>query len=355
MLKNKKAVIALLIIPLILLTKQLKLYPEFVENYYSNGLYIYTSKLTRYTLGWLPFSFGDVMYIVLILYCLRWIILNVKRLYKDFFNWLIDVISAVTIIYFAFHLFWAFNYYRQPLHINLNLSAEYTTQELVAVTKKLISKSNSIHNNLAEHDSIKITFPFSKNELLASAPEGYKNLQTEYPQLEYSPKSIKKSLLTYPLSIMGFSGYLNPITNEAQVNSLIPKYKLPTTTSHEIAHQLGYAAENEANFIGYLAATHNPNLYFKYSGYTFGLKHCLREVYKRDQTLYFELLESINTGIILNYKDVQAFWNSYKNPTEPYFKKTYNGYLKANNQEKGMQSYSYVVALLVNHLKNKSL
>ena len=51
---------------------------------------------------------------------------------------------------------------------------------------------------------------------------------------------------------MGFSGYLNPFTNEAQVDILIPKYQLPTTASHEVAHQLGYAAENEANFIGIL-------------------------------------------------------------------------------------------------------
>ena len=40
---------------------------------------------------------------------------------------------------------------------------------------------------------------------------------------------------------------------------------------------------------------------------------------------------------------------------EPLFKKTYSSYLKANKQDKGMESYSYVVALLVNYFENKSL
>jgi len=67
------------------------------------------------------------------------------------------------------------------------------------------------------------------------------------------------------------------------------------------------------------------------------------------------LTKTINKGILKNYKEVREFWDSYKNPTEPLFKKTYNTYLQANNQEKGMDSYSYVVALLVNYYKNNPI
>jgi hypothetical protein len=34
---------------------------------------------------------------------------------------------------------------------------------------------------------------------------------------------------------MGFSGYLNPFTNEAQVNYLGPMYTFPATTCREMA------------------------------------------------------------------------------------------------------------------------
>jgi hypothetical protein len=154
---------------------------------------------------------------------------------------------------------------------------------------------------------------------------------------------------------LGFSGYLNPFTNEAQVDGLIPTYKYPTTSCHEVAHQLGYAAENEANFIGSLAAIHNEDLYFQYSGYTFALRHSLAELYRRDPKLYETTLTSVNKGIIKNYQEVQQFWMRYKNPIEPFFEKTFDTFLKANNQSAGMKSYSYVVALLVNYYENKPL
>ena len=151
---------------------------------------------------------------------------------------------------------------------------------------------------------------------------------------------------------MGFSGYLNPLTNEAQVDALIPAFKFPTTASHEVAHQLGYAAENEANFIGFLAATHHEDLYFQYSGYTFGLRHCLIEIYKRDPTIYEDLIQTIKPGILKNYQEVQDFWRHYQNPTEELFKFGYSSFLKANNQKGGMESYSYVVALIVNYFES---
>ena len=175
-------------------------------------------------------------------------------------------------------------------------------------------------------------------------------MESIQPQLHYHPASIKRSIFSLPLTYMGFAGYLNPLTNEAHVDGLIPSFKYPTTASHEVAHQLGYAAENEANFIGFLASVNHPDKYFNYSGYTFGLRHCLIEIFKRDETLYYELLDILNPGIIKNYKEVQDFWDNYENPAELIFRYTYDGYLKANQQTKGMKSYSYVVALIVNYL-----
>lgn len=45
-------------------------------------------------------------------------------------------------------------------------------------------------------------------------------------------------------------------------------------------------------------------------------------------------------------------WKRYKNPLEKYFKKSYDIYLKANNQTKGIKTYNLVVDLLVNKYVN---
>ena len=47
------------------------------------------------------------------------------------------------------------------------------------------------------------------------------------------------------------------------------------------------------------------------------------------------------------------FWDKYKNPTEPIFKTTYNAYLEANEQEGGIESYNYVVELMVHYFDDK--
>ena len=153
---------------------------------------------------------------------------------------------------------------------------------------------------------------------------------------------------------MGYTGYLNLISYEAEVNGLIPIYRFPTTSAHEIAHQLGYAAENEANFIGFLASIKNDDPYINYSGYTFGLSYCLNEIFRRDEVLYETMIETVNKGILKNSEEVRQFHESFENPTEPFFKFFMDRFLKANNQSKGMESYSYVVALLVNYFDSQS-
>ncbi len=355
MLKYKKSLIAFSILPQIVALKIISNFPDVVENLYSNGLYIYISKGMRYAFGWLPISVGDIMYTLLSVYVLRWLIRNRSRIIKDTKQWIIDVLAAVSVGYFAFHILWALNYYRLPLHQSLNIENNYTTEALISLTESLTKKVNTIHLDITKNDSVKVHMPYSKTKLLAMIPEGYKSLSEKFPHLAYEPKSIKTSIYSTPLTYMGFSGYLNPFTNEAQIDGLIPSFKFPTTGSHEVAHQLGYAAENEANFIGSMAAMQHRDIYFQYSGYAFALRHCLNEVYRRDPNQYKTLLEQINKGVTENYKEVQDFWNGYENPLEPLFKSSYNNFLKANNQSKGMDSYSYVVALLVNYYQKNPI
>lgn len=351
MLKYKKSLIAFSIIPQVLLIKLLANYPHFVESVYSHSLYVYISKVMRYVFGWIPVSVGDILYTILSIYIIRWVLINKKRIIKDTKNWILDVLSAISVGYFAFHLLWAFNYYRLPLHESLGIENDYTTEELTQLADYLVTKTNAIHLEIAQNDSAKVKLPFTKTEVLKMIPEGYDALSKSFPHFEYHPRSIKTSIYSLPLTYMGFSGYLNPFTNEAQVDGLIPTYKFPTTGSHEVAHQLGYAAENEANFIGSMAAMHHPNIYFRYSGHAFALRHCLNEVYRRNPKIYDSLKPTINKGVLKNYQEVRDFWDNYQNPTEPLFKETYNNFLKANNQSAGMESYSYVVALLVNYHK----
>jgi effector-binding domain-containing protein len=353
--KTQKFLLAISIIPQYLIVKWLSNYPEFIETYYSNGLYQMTSKVLRYVFGWIPFSVGDLFYTLAGIYIIRWFVKNRKRITKDTRQWVLDVLTACSLLYFAFHLFWGMNYYRLPLHKSLTLDYTYSFEELKSVTEKLIDQANTIHLAITKNDSVKVIMPYTKRELINKSDNGYLILAKTYPQLSHNPSSTKLSLYSLPLTYMGFSGYLNPLTNEAQIDAKIPLFKYPTTICHEKAHQIGYAAENETNFIGCLAAIHNDDIYFKYSGYIFALRHCLNEIFKRDENLYKILVEKINKGILENYQEAYEFWDSYQNLLEPLFKESYSTFLKANNQDKGIESYNYAVALFVNYFKSHEL
>jgi hypothetical protein len=54
-------------------------FPNFVETYYSNGLYIYISRFLRIILGWLPLSIGDLLYAMAIGYVLKSIYQSLKK------------------------------------------------------------------------------------------------------------------------------------------------------------------------------------------------------------------------------------------------------------------------------------
>ena len=351
--KRKTAVILALLLPVqIVGLKFLADYPLFVEKWYSTGLYPLTSSLLRLGLGFIPFSVGDLLYALFVFMILRWIFLRFKQRFKNPLQWTLEMVATLSIIYLCFNLFWGINYYRLPLHQSLEIENEYTTKELEQLARTLVARSNEIHFSITGDDSLKVAIPYSKNELFEHTVDGYMNIQDVFPELKYQRVSLKRSLYSIPLSYMGFNGYLNPWTNEAQVNTVIMPFRIPTTATHEVGHQLGFAAENEANFIACLVTMNHSDAYFRYSGYTYALSHCLSELFRRDPATAERLLEEINFGIRLNFQEVEDFWLAHQNPFEPIFMATYSNYLKANNQAAGMKSYSYVVALLVNYFKD---
>ena len=337
----------------IILLKIIPYFPEMVEQYYSNGLYSLLSKFERIILGKIPFSIGDILYFMLIVLGLKWLLKKRKTWKLEWKNNTLSILSFISVFYFFFHLLWGLNYYRQPLFEKMAIERDYSDADLLAFTKKIIAKTNAIQNQLTKNDSAKVVVPYSQEQLFQMNIEGYKSLSTKYPFFEYKNPSIKKSLFSLPLTYMGFGGYLNPFTNEAQVNYLGPIYSFPMTTNHEMAHQMGFASESECNFIGFLASVKNDDLYIQYSGYSMALRYCLGNWQDRDVAVFKELLKTVNPGILKNYKESELFWKQYDTIIDKGFHAFYDQFLKVNQQKDGIESYSKFVNLMVNYYKEK--
>lgn len=342
-----KNIIALFLPLQILLVSWMANHPQVIETYYSRGIYPLLSSALRWLYGWIPFSLGDLLYTAFLFLIIRYLYVHWLEIKTKPLSFLRDLTMVCSIAYFSFHLLWGLNYYRQPISKTLGLRDSCTTEELTDFIATLTEKTNRLKAELSEGDSVQVDLPFKKQDIFHKVSSAYHPLPTEFPDFEYRNPSIKVSLYSLALTYMGYGGYLNPFTLEAQVNQKIPMTRFPVVSCHEIAHQLGYAAENEANFIGYLAALNQGDPRLRYTALSYALGYCLSELRALDEALFQEAYARVNPGTKKDYEELSAFWQAYENPLEPIFKMSFNAFLKANNQAAGIRSYNLVVALLV--------
>jgi hypothetical protein len=175
--------------------------------------------------GWTGFSIGDILYGTALFLAIRWLWRTRKTWKTGYKQNLLKIAACLSVVYFIFTALWALNYRRVPLYKKMGIEKDYTEKELIAFTYRLIDKTNALHLQLTQSDTVKVVVPYTLDSIYTKAPEAYAVLQKEFPYFEYRHNSIKSSLISVPLSYMGFGGYLNPFTNEAQVNC-----KLPCTT-----------------------------------------------------------------------------------------------------------------------------
>lgn len=323
--------------------------PEIIEKYYSHIFYPLFLDLHQFFLDLIPFSLGDILYLLLPLFI-------AKTILKKIYNWKVKPLSIfldfgtfVIILVWIFHLSWGFNYHRLPLNKKLQIPYEYSEEDLVHRLDIIIDESNKSHSGIVSSDTLAVKFPYSKEQIF----EKIKLYNPIYQETHLRNFKVKKSLISLTLSYMGYSGYLNPFTLESQVNTKIPIQSLITTSLHESAHQLGYATEKEANFIAYLSAIKSDDQYIRYAGKTFAFRYLYNELYKVDSKIAINKLKRLNPGILKNFKEVNDFWRKYENPFEIIFDKTYDNYLKVNGQKNGINSYNEMVGLVINYHKNE--
>jgi hypothetical protein len=349
MYKRKIAWIVLAVLAIVI--KIFSLFPTLVEKYYSTGVYPYLTRALRALLGWVPFSIGDCLYALAALYLLiqgcRLIkYLIVKKPGKQFWwNTSCRTGFVCLVLYILFNLLWGLNYNRLGISHQLGIELKpYTTQELTTVLEVVVNKLNENSVNAMSKEALKDT-------LLTNCVQAYVMAEKQWPWMAYGSSSLKFSLFGIVGNYLGYSGYYNPFTGEAQVNRTIPGFIQPFTTCHEIGHQLGYAKENEANFAGYLSAKNSDNSFIRYSLYFELYQYGLYELRLRDSTAAKLLKSKITERVQADVKTLRAFNNQYKNGIEPIVKNIYGQYLMANEQPTGMHSYNEVIAFLVGYYK----
>ncbi len=325
-----------------------------VENQYSAGFYPAFSRIMRYLFGWLPFSIGDVLYGLVILWLIWKIVKGIKIIFKrkatltGFAAGAGKALRILLLTYIIFNLFWGINYNRVGIARQLQLKMEkYKPEDLKMINGLLVEKVNAAKQALVNQRS---QYP-SKKQLFVKVLDAYKEAEKMYPFLKYQTVSLKPSLWSWLGNYMGFTGYYNPFTGEAQVNTLVPKFLQPFTSCHEVAHQLGYAKEMEANFVGFLSATASKDTLLHYSVYIDLFMYSNRNLFATDSVAAKGYRDKLAPGVIIDLKEWRAFYQKHRNPVEPVFRWIYGKYLEGNQQPQGVLSYDEVTGFIIAYYK----
>ena len=330
--------------------KIFSLFHQAVEYYYSNGIYPIISRVQRALFGWIPFSIGDLLYAAVVIYLLLALFRFIKSIVRKTLtkkSLLLKVKKLVIYslwVYIVFNLSWGLNYNRLGIGYELKLHPiAYTSEELQAVLDISVQKVNALAENaLQQRQSLK-----KKSVLFEKAFVAYRLTKNTNASFEYKSPSLKPSLFSYLGNYLGYTGYYNPFTGEAQVNTTVPLYIQPFTSVHEIGHQLGYAKEMEANFVGYLSAKRSADPNVQYSLYFDLYVYALRNLYRTDSSLARSYSRRLHPIVTQDIRTLRAFYIKYENPFEPVIRKLYGQYLKANEQPQGILSYDEVLAWVI--------
>lgn len=332
-----------------------------VRQFYLFTFYPGLGNVSRLLTGWCPFSVGDVLYVLAFAWLLIGFFKFVNTLIhwkRDKTAWLQQILRFVLIVvsaYGIFLLFWGLNYRYDRLKADFGIRENnFSLAELTSLCDTLANRTNHAHYLLTGNDSLPTEHFLTFREIKERAPDYYRHSAKKFSGLDYTNPSLKPSMFGYLMNYAGITGYFNPFTGEGQVNTTPIPLGRPFTACHEMAHQLGFAKEDDANFIGYLVAASAPDIHFRYAAnfemFLYGINVLSFNHPKLADSLWSHL---ITPGVRKDYEADFEFYESFKTSMRPVLNDFYDQYLKANEQIKGIRSYNQVVALLIDYVRKE--
>lgn len=298
--------------------------------------------------SWIPFSFGDLFYIGLgisLVYCLAGCFSRKKRDRS-----LLSLLVLINILYFTYQVFWGMLYFQTPVIKKLPAQKEPTVARAKLLALQYLNRCKETRG-LVKEDKNGI-FVITDLETVEQEILLQQNRLPDYISDKDAPEinSFKPSLFGKVMNFTGILGYYNPFTAESQFNPQLPNTLIPFTLAHESSHQLGFAREQEANFIGYLIGMGSENPELRYSTAYFTLKSLLNFIVDKDPEFVKQVLKSYSPAMKRDRAYEKTFILRHRGWLDDFFGFTNNLFLKSNQQE-GSVTYSYFIDLLLNYDK----
>lgn len=280
----------------------------------------------------IPFSIGDLLFLGIGLYILYAIVVFVRRWQQRTkamrLHKLLRGVQILLAGYLVLLLVWGLNYEQPKLAGRLKLDTKsVTASELFLFDSFLILRLNALQPQYRA-----LQLPHINNV----AARVYQHQQTPVKV------HVKPSLLGNSLAYLGIEGYFNPFTGEAQTDENNPAFMQPFVVAHEMAHQTGIAAEDDANLMAYMRCMESGNPTFEYSACLNIWLYTHRRVRSYDSTRAGDLKRLLNPVTLKQLDTLRQRWMSHQTVLNDVNNFIFDLYLRMGRQTDGIGSYRNV-------------
>jgi hypothetical protein len=270
----------------------------------------------------------------------RWLVGAVRgRSVRPLLRGAATTITLAAIGYLWFLGAWGLNYARAPLEPAVGFDAGLVTRTAVhLLAERSLAAVNATH--AAAHAA---GFPGAHDrppDLVQALHAVERQLGRPSPTVPSRPK---RTLLAPFFRAAGVDGLHAPFLLETLLNPDLTPPERPAVLAHEWAHLSGFAPEDDASFVGVMAAL-EADAASQYSGWLALFHETIGQLPAEEQRLLVSRLDPgpradrLAIARRLQARDERVARASWE---------TYDRYLKAQGVDEGVASYSRVVQLVI--------
>lgn len=266
----------------------------------------------------------------------------------------LTALSFAALFYGGFCLLWGVYYHSFDFEELSGLSAEpVSTEDLTAVTTWFAALVNDYADSVPRDKNG--LYCGDTDDILERSAGIYSGAEEIFPFLKAEPLRPKAMVFSEIMSKMNFTGFFFPYTGEANLNVNAPFCFLACTAAHEIAHQRGVAAEDEANFVAVLACLESGDTDFVYSGALMGYLYLSNALYSADSLAYYDVATKLCDEAKADLQANNEYWAGYETRAAEISESVYTAFLQSHGDDRGMQSYGACVDLLTAYYIEEAL
>ena len=244
-------------------------------------------------------------------------------------------------------------YGRTPVNEKMDFERRLLgSEDLVSAFDVLKRELGGLAESIAYiHPDQSTKMPYGLDEMNKKLNEAYKNMLERHDLFPRIDSNVKPVIFSVGLSKMHITGIYSFFTGEANINIDFPDYCLPFVAAHEMAHLMGTAREDEANFVAFLVCLHSGDDYIRYSGFVNMIEYMGNALYQADRDKYYESMADVPSVVLDEMASYARFFDKYRNTQISKVARAVNDtYLKTQGQEQGQKSYGLVVDLATVYL-----